>query len=132
MLEYAWLIPIFPMLSFAIIILFINRWKRASAFLTIGTMAVSMLLSLGILFTVVGTEHFELFQRSVRWLPTGETWLDLGFMVDPLTAMMLFVVTVVGLNIFVYSRVHARRPSVLAVLRLSVSVRHVHAGTGAG
>ncbi len=108
MLEYAWLIPIFPLLSFAIIILFINRWKRASAYLTIGTMAVSMLLSLGILFTVVGTEHFELFQHSFRWLPTGETWLDLGFMVDPLTAMMLFVVTVVGLNIFVYSQGYMR------------------------
>jgi NADH-quinone oxidoreductase subunit L len=92
------------MLSFAIIILFINRWKRASAYLTIGAMTVSMLLSLGILFAVVGTDHFELFQQSFRWLPTGETWLDLGFMVDPLTAMMLFVVTVVGLNIFVYSQ----------------------------
>jgi NADH-quinone oxidoreductase subunit L len=104
MVEYAWLIPIFPLLSFATIILFINRWKRASSALTIGTMAVSMLLSLGILFTVIGTEHFETFQMSFPWLPTGETWLDLGFMVDPLTAMMLFVVTAVGLNIFVYSQ----------------------------
>ncbi|NLE76501.1 MAG: NADH-quinone oxidoreductase subunit L, partial [Chloroflexi bacterium] len=42
--------------------------------------------------------QFPLFQ-----IPTGDSFLKLGFMVDPLTAVMLFMVPFVCLMIFIYS-----------------------------
>ncbi|MBM4466278.1 MAG: hypothetical protein FJ014_12110, partial [Chloroflexi bacterium] len=62
-------------------------------------MGLSMLLSLGVLATllssaVIDPEHP--FERAFNWLPTGETVLKMGYLIDPLTAVMLIVVTVVG------------------------------------
>ncbi len=37
------------------------------------------------------------------WLQFGNEWLKLGWMLDPLTAVMLLMVTFVGLLIFIYS-----------------------------
>jgi NADH-quinone oxidoreductase subunit L len=37
------------------------------------------------------------------WLQYGVEWLKLGWMLDPLTAVMLVMVTFVGLLIFIYS-----------------------------
>ncbi len=39
----------------------------------------------------------------VDWMPTGEGWLQIGVMVDPLTAVMLFFVAWTILMIFIYS-----------------------------
>ncbi len=106
MLDYAWLIPVLPLVAFAIIVLFINRWKAWSARLAVVAMGLSMLLALGVLATllssaVIDPEHP--FERAFNWLPTGETVLKMGYLIDPLTAVMLIVVTVVGFCIFVYS-----------------------------
>ncbi len=38
-----------------------------------------------------------------RWFQFGNEWLKLGWMLDPLTAVMLVMVTFVGLLIFIYS-----------------------------
>ena len=50
-------------------------------------------------------EHFgkEVFEFSVPWLPTGDTALNMGVLVDPLTAAMLFFVPLTCLLIFIYS-----------------------------
>src|SRR5262245_47261594 len=37
------------------------------------------------------------------WFQLGDTWLKLGWVLDPLTAVMLVMVTLVGLLIFIYS-----------------------------
>ena len=36
-------------------------------------------------------------------VPAGKRWLQLGWVLDPLTAVMLVMVTFVGLLIFIYS-----------------------------
>jgi NADH-quinone oxidoreductase subunit L len=53
----------------------------------------------------IGTEHLggEPFESAVNWLPTGDTWLRIGVLVDPLTAVTLFFVAWTVLMIFVYS-----------------------------
>ncbi len=42
-------------------------------------------------------------QSSIKWLPTGDTWLQIGVMVDPLTVVTLFFVSITVLMIFLYS-----------------------------
>ncbi len=45
-----------------------------------------------------------LLDRSFHWMAVAETSLTLGFWVDPLAAAMLFMVSLVGLCIFIYSQ----------------------------
>jgi NADH-quinone oxidoreductase subunit L len=45
-----------------------------------------------------------ILEREFHWMATGTTRLVLGFWVDPLTAAMLVMVTLVGLCIFIYSQ----------------------------
>ncbi len=111
LLEFAWLIPVFPLASFVLIVFFINKNNTLSARTAIGAMFLSLLLSIGALATLLTSAKIDPkdpFERAFAWLPTGDTFLKMGFMVDPLTAVMLMVVTFVGLNIFVYSQGYMR------------------------
>ena len=53
----------------------------------------------------VGTRRFgkHVFESAINWLPTGATWLQVGVLVDPLSAVVLFFVAWTVLMIFVYS-----------------------------
>jgi NADH-quinone oxidoreductase subunit L len=103
-LDIAWLIPVFPLLAFAAIVFFTNRWKEFSARLAIGAMGISFLLSLGVLGAVVQSGGQEAFERSYAWAPVGQSTLSMGYRIDPLTTVMLMVVSFVGLLIFIYSQ----------------------------
>jgi len=103
-LDIAWLIPVFPLLAFAAIVFFTNRWKELSARLAIGAMGISFLLSLGVLGAVVQSGGQEAFERSYAWAPVGQSTLSMGYRIDPLTTVMLMVVSFVGLLIFIYSQ----------------------------
>jgi NADH-quinone oxidoreductase subunit L len=48
-----------------------------------------------------GIETRQVF--NFRWFQVGDEWLKLGWVLDPLTAVMLVMVTFVGLLIFIYS-----------------------------
>src|SRR5262249_35661410 len=39
----------------------------------------------------------------INWIPTGDTWLKIGVLVDPLAAVTLFFVAITVLMIFIYS-----------------------------
>lgn len=110
MLDFAWLIPVFPLLSFVLIVFFFNRNNNLSARTAIGAMFLSLLYSLYVLGTLLVSQvdPKRPFERIIAWLPTGDKVFSMGFMLDPLTAVMLFVVTFVGLNIFVYSQGYMR------------------------
>jgi len=45
----------------------------------------------------------RLVKSSIRWFALGATHLQLGWILDPLAAVMLVMVTFVGLLIFIYS-----------------------------
>jgi NADH-quinone oxidoreductase subunit L len=50
-------------------------------------------------------EHFgeQVYELSIPWLPTGDTVLRMGVLVDPLTAAMLIFVPLAIVLIFIYS-----------------------------
>src|SRR5581483_386494 len=45
----------------------------------------------------------EPFTSAINWIPTGDTWLKIGVLVDPLSAVTLFFVAWTVLMIFLYS-----------------------------
>jgi NADH-quinone oxidoreductase subunit L len=101
------LIPIPPLLAFFAIMLFTRRLHAVSHTIAIGAALVSFALALIILVNVVPGGGAELADEPIHlsfsWLPTGATTLDIGVMVDPLTAVMLVMVPLVCLLITFYS-----------------------------
>lgn len=100
MVTLAYLIPFFPLASFAILIFYGKRLGDRSARVAIGASLLSLLLSAPFVLAVL---RGMTFAHSFEWLAAGNASLSFGIWIDPLTAMMLFVVTVVGTLIIVYS-----------------------------
>jgi len=100
-----WLIPLPPVLAFFLIVLFTNRSKTLSHTIAVGAALLSWLASMIVIFQAINTDKFGLhpFTSSIPWLPTGTTYLRIGVLVDPLTAVTLFFVAWTVLMIFIYS-----------------------------
>src|SRR5690242_4886149 len=99
--RYLWLIPVLPAAAAAIIALLKQSRRRLAATLAIGSLAVSLLLAL-IAFAHT-LAHPALEYANHNWLQFGAEWIRFGWLLDPLTAVMLVMVTFVGLLIFIYS-----------------------------
>ena len=100
-----WLIPLPPVLAFFLIVLLTNKSKALSHALAVGAAFLSWLASMIVFVRALGVEHLgeHPFESSVNWLPTGNTWFQIGVLVDPLTAAVLFFVAWTVLMIFLYS-----------------------------
>ena len=100
-----WLLPLPPLLSFFVIILFTNKSKALSHGIAIGAAGLSWLGSMFVFIRALGVVEFgkNIFGSSINWLPTGNTWLKIGVQIDPLSAVVVFFVAWTVLAIFVYS-----------------------------
>jgi NADH-quinone oxidoreductase subunit L len=104
--EVLWLIPAVPMVAAGLAALLKQVKRRTSVTLAIGSMSVSLLLSL-VAFTHVlaGWSHGQAVRETVNftWIQVGTANIELGWVLDPLSAVMLVMVSFVGLLIFIYS-----------------------------
>jgi NADH-quinone oxidoreductase subunit L len=104
--EILWLIPALPIVAAGLAAMLKQAKRGTSATLAIGSMSFSLLLSL-IAFghVVVGWAHGASVREVVNftWIQAGATNVDLGWVLDPLSAVMLLMVSLVGLLIFIYS-----------------------------
>ncbi len=100
-----WLIPLPPLLTFFLIVLFTNRYKAWSHTIAVGAVTISWLGSMIVFFRAVGIEHFgeHPFTSSISWFPAGGDWFNIGVLIDPLSAVALFFVAWTILMIFLYS-----------------------------
>jgi len=101
-----WLIPAVPILASGVIALMKQPQRKPAATLAIGSLSFSLLLSL-IAFghVLAGWAHSAVVRETVNfaWFHFGRTSVDLGWVLDPLAAIMLVMVSFVGLLIFIYS-----------------------------
>ena len=104
--ETAGIMLLLPFVAFVLIIFFGKRLKYLGAELAIGAMAISLVwatvlfiqnMSEGILREV----HFEI--ARIGLFEGHDLVFELGWIVDGLSIMMYFVVTFVGLLVFVYA-----------------------------
>ena len=98
-----WLVPALPVMAGAVIALAKQRHRVLAASLAIGSMTISFLLSLCAFVHVLGQGDSLKQVVNVNWFQFGNQWLQLGWVLDPLTAVMLLMVTFVSLLIFIYS-----------------------------
>ncbi len=100
-----WLLPLPPLLAFFCIILFTNKRNALSHTIAVGAAGLSWLGSMIVFFSAIGVKEFgkHIFESAINWLPTGESWFQIGVRVDPLSAVTLFFVGWTIFMIFIYS-----------------------------
>ncbi len=101
-----WLIPAVPIAAAGIIALLKRPRRRLASSLAIGSLTFSLLLALAAFAHVLSgwsSGHAVRETANFTWLQFGNTNVDLGWVLDPLSAVMLVMVTFVGLLIFIYS-----------------------------
>jgi NADH-quinone oxidoreductase subunit L len=100
-----WLIPALPLFAAGIIAVNKQPARKLAATLAIGSMALGFLLSLCAFSATLGHHGNGVFREvfSFPWIQFGGQWMDIGWVLDPLTAIMLVMVTFVGMLIFIFS-----------------------------
>jgi NADH-quinone oxidoreductase subunit L len=113
------LIPAVPIIASGLIALLKRPKRKTAATLAIGSLGFSLLLSIlafghvltewvndsnlsSVVKTVTRAEHVR-ETVNFTWIQFGSSNVDLGWVLDPLSAVMLVMVTFVGLLIFIYS-----------------------------
>jgi NADH-quinone oxidoreductase subunit L len=89
-----------PLIAAVLIAFFGRRRGRMSAFISVGSAAVQMLLALKLLF---GGWNGETFRIATTWMTFGDFSIDIGYYFNDMSALLLTVVTVVGFLIHVFS-----------------------------
>jgi NADH-quinone oxidoreductase subunit L len=100
--AHLWLIPAMPLVCSLLVFSFSNARRGLGAGVAAFGQVLALALSV-IAFTVtLGAPGFRAFQ-NFPWFSFGEQTLRLGFVLDPLAAAMLVMITLVGLCIFIFS-----------------------------
>ncbi len=107
MFDNVWLIPLFPLIGFLINGLLGKKIKNETVIGTIGSVAVfaSFVTALITFMNLIGLPAGE---RSVNvkifsWISAGNFNADIAFLIDPLSCLMLLVVTGISTVIHIYS-----------------------------
>ncbi len=111
-----WAVFLLPFGSFAVIslasilsVMGAGRWDaRLSGYVTVGTIAVALLLSLWVMDSAIAADGARIGFGSHEWVTVGDLQFDIGLTVDGLTAVMLVVVTSVSLLVQFYSQEYMR------------------------
>jgi NADH:ubiquinone oxidoreductase subunit 5 (subunit L)/multisubunit Na+/H+ antiporter MnhA subunit len=104
--QTLWLIPALPLLAAGLIALMKRPQRKPAAALAIGSMALAFLVSCAAFVATLQPEAGKgavQLTHNFAWFDLGGSALRLGWLLDPLTAGMLVMVTFVGSLIFIFS-----------------------------
>jgi NADH-quinone oxidoreductase subunit L len=115
-LDHIWLIPLFPLATAAVMLLIGRRLANAAvSALCVGSVLVSFVYAVGAFLELVARPAGERLAQTIlfEWIPAGAYHTsggmldrfvaDWGFLLDPLSGVMVLIVTGVGLLIHFYS-----------------------------
>jgi NADH-quinone oxidoreductase subunit L len=96
-----WIILFLPLLAAAVITLFTQRDRELSAGLSIGAVVAGFILS--IVFVAWAGWAPAQAETAITWLSVGDLRIDFGLHFDPLSLLMMLIVTGVASAIHIYS-----------------------------
>ena len=102
-LQYAWLIPLFPLLAFIVIVSFGRQLKEGAAIVGILLTGASFVIA-ALVFAGKFWWNAQDYKFNLEWLQVGDIFISMGFEVNQLNAMMLLIVTLVSLLVQIYSK----------------------------
>ncbi|MCL4441983.1 MAG: NADH-quinone oxidoreductase subunit L, partial [Firmicutes bacterium] len=97
-MHNAWLVPLLPALSFVIIIFLTKPWPKLSGLVTVAGMVLSCVVASFAAYGVF-TNHAiaeKPLVYATRWFSMPGLNIDVVVQLDPTSAMMMFMVTLVA------------------------------------
>nr|QWW92989.1 NADH dehydrogenase subunit 5 [Delavayella serrata] len=106
--QNVWLVPLFPFSSFVLLGLIsfffpnsIKNSRRICSFISIFSLSIAMFLSFHLFWQQITGSPIHQFFWS--WITNKNVILEIGYLIDPLTSIMLILVTTVGVVVMIYS-----------------------------
>ncbi len=101
-LEYAWLIPVLPLLAFVIVGFLGSKMKDKGGIVAILGVGAGMVLALWTAYELLTTGR--VVEQSMEWVLLADGFtLEMGMYLDNVAAMMLIVVSFIAFLVVIYS-----------------------------
>ena len=101
-IDYLWLICAVPFAASLVILSLPNDRHKSAATLAVAGQIAALAMSFFAFLPTLQTHGFRAV-RNFTWFTFGDQALRLGWLLDPLAAVMLMMIALVGLCIFVFS-----------------------------
>ena len=101
-IDHLWLICAVPFTASLVILSLPNGRHKSAATLAVAGQIAALVMSFFAFLPTLQTPGFRAVQ-NFTWFTFGDNALRLGWLLDPLAAVMLMMITLVGLCIFVFS-----------------------------
>ncbi|HMI04453.1 MAG TPA: NADH-quinone oxidoreductase subunit L [Pedobacter sp.] len=103
-IDLVWLVPLIPLIGFILNGLGRNTFSKGLiGFIGSGAIFISFAISIGI-FLALGSDPVKSHEIFLfDWISAGSLHIPLSFLVDPLSSIMLLIITGVGFLIHIYS-----------------------------
>ncbi|CAN5341227.1 NADH-quinone oxidoreductase subunit L [soil metagenome] len=102
-LELLWLLVALPLAGAAVLLLGGRRTDRVGPYLAIAACAGSFLFGLLAFSALLGLDERTAQTTLWSWVPVNGLQVDMGLLLDPLSATFVLLITGVGLLIHIYS-----------------------------
>ncbi|MGG6270633.1 NAD(P)H-quinone oxidoreductase subunit 5 [Leptolyngbya sp. AN03gr2] len=106
--QYAWLIPVLPLAGAMLVglglITFnkdVNKLRKANSTFIVSLMGATMTAAFAIFWSQY--QGHEPYTRSIEWAAAGDFHLTMGYVIDPLSSLMLVIVTTVAFLVMIYT-----------------------------
>ena len=106
--QYAWLIPVLPLAGAMIVGLGLisfnkdtNRLRQANSIFIVSLLGAAMTFSFALFWSQL--HGHEPYTQMFEWASAGDFQLSMGYVIDPLAALMLVIVTTVAFLVMVYT-----------------------------
>src|SRR5574337_1543603 len=104
MIKLIGLVPILPLIGFLITGLFGRKLSKGiTSIIACGSVLASFLISLAVFFEIKSSGEHAVTVNLFEWISSGKLNVSFSFLVDPLSALFLLIITGVGFLIHVYS-----------------------------
>lgn len=104
--QYLFWVPLFPLIGFLLNGLLLGRLPRPLiSFIGCASVGLSLVMSALLFFDLKGMppEARLIEQTLFSWIPAGSLHVNIGYLLDPLSAVMILVVSGVAFLIHIYS-----------------------------
>src|SRR5436853_2187104 len=101
-IDHLWLICAVPFTASLVIVSLLKGRHKSAATLAVAGQIAALVMSFFAFLPTLQTSGFRAVQ-NFTWFTFGDHALRLGWLLDPLAAVMLVMITTVGLCIFVFS-----------------------------
>ncbi|MBD1824018.1 NAD(P)H-quinone oxidoreductase subunit 5 [Cyanobacteria bacterium FACHB-DQ100] len=106
--QYAWLIPVLPLAGAMLVglglITFnkdVNKLRKANSIFIVSLIGAAMTYAFALFWSQY--QGHEPYTQSIEWAAAGDFHLSMGYVIDPLSSLMLVIVTTVAFLVMIYT-----------------------------